>query len=109
MSFQANCIRFGRFKVQPIQKVELSLHHLRIIFRTNESSSQDDSVEFEMNPHDFVKTLYMSSETSTKFLFCVLAEHLDCIKNDVKGLLEASKQTEKGKDSSFSYDDIHVV
>lgn len=96
MSFPAICVQFGHFKVQPIENVELSHKLLRILFRTNDSSSQDDSVSFELSPYEFIKTVYMSCETSTKILFRVLDEQLDCIKRDVKGLSEASNQANGG-------------
>lgn len=96
MAFPATCIRFGRFEVQPIQNVELSHEQLRIVFRTSEQSSQDDSVSFEINPMEFVKTVYTFSETSTKILFRVCEKHLDCIKADVKGLFEAVNQSAGG-------------
>lgn len=109
MAFPAKCVQFGRFKVQPIQNVELSHDQLRIVFRTNESSSQDDNVSFEINPLDFVKTVYMWSDTSTKFMFRVLDEHLDCIKNDINGLMEASKQTDGGKKNDFVFCSLYFV
>lgn len=103
MAFPATCIRFGRFEVQPIQNVELSHEQLRIVFRTSEQSSQDDSVSFEINPMEFVKTVYTFSETSTKILFRVCEKHLDCIKADVKGLFEAFNQSAGGIQTRLSY------
>lgn len=91
MTLTPKCLRFGEFEVQPVQNVELSKSMLRIVFRTNES----DSITFEVNPQDFVKTVYNLCDTSTKILFRVLDEQFASIKTKISGLLDASKETGK--------------
>lgn len=96
MAFPAKSVRFGRFEVLPMQNIELSEVQLRIVFRVNEQSSHDDSVSFELHPAEFGKTVYTFDETTTKMLFFVHHHHFDCIKYDVKRLLEQFNQAGEG-------------